>query len=149
MRVEGEGCGQMIHRNGPSKLRQNVTLLQYLVILLTCQVLIRPWVLADIIKAYLCGIYLICVFVKGPETEKDQRAFRFPVDLRSAIESWQEFEMKPMGSASAVPLGAEPSVSGMLVPCGVSLKLRCCGLGRWKNAAPHFKLVPRMDCESG
>ena len=180
----------MIHRNNLSKMLQNVALSQKRVSLLTCQVLTRPWVLADIIKAYLCGINLICVLVEGPEREKDQRAFRFPEDLRSAIESWQEFifmknksvmqvpryivlhysifkmyncmkarlnvlrftvelELKPMRSASAVPLGAEPNVSGMSVPCGVSLKLRCCGLGRWKNAAPHFELAPRMDCERG
>eukprot|EP00421_Protoceratium_reticulatum_P008706 CAMPEP_0168363088 /NCGR_PEP_ID=MMETSP0228-20121227/3513_1 /TAXON_ID=133427 /ORGANISM="Protoceratium reticulatum, Strain CCCM 535 (=CCMP 1889)" /LENGTH=318 /DNA_ID=CAMNT_0008375809 /DNA_START=24 /DNA_END=976 /DNA_ORIENTATION=- len=73
------------------KIVANVKVAQNLVLLLTRNVLRRPWVLAELITAHRAGNNIVCVLVEWPDREQDSRQFRWPADLEEAIENWKEY----------------------------------------------------------
>jgi hypothetical protein len=65
-----------------------------LILLLTRRVFERPWVLAEIVRAFKTGNKLIlvnCVWPGGDMTSPHGRSFRFPQHLDDTIDQWQEF----------------------------------------------------------
>ena len=58
-------------------------------LLLTREVLERPWVLVELCVANAMGKPLIPISVDWPEQAKGGRDFRFPRDLNSALEDWK------------------------------------------------------------
>jgi hypothetical protein len=74
-----------------SKLCDYVGSSQNHVILMTRDVLSRPWVLAEIVKGVTSNRNVICVMVDWPDKDMDPRSFRFPQDLNKAIIQWKDY----------------------------------------------------------
>mmetsp|Transcript_55857 Transcript_55857/g.130731 ORF Transcript_55857/g.130731 Transcript_55857/m.130731 type:complete len:817 (+) Transcript_55857:69-2519(+) len=56
-----------------------------IVVLMTRQVLKRPWCIAEITRAFHAGRRIILVVVEWPDKKTDPRAFRMPQDLDEAV----------------------------------------------------------------
>jgi len=63
------------------------------ILLLTRCVLERPWVLAELVRAYKIGKHMIVINPSWPGDESSAlgRSFRFPQHLDDAIDEWQEY----------------------------------------------------------
>ena len=73
------------------RLLESVSASANYVLLLSRQVLRRPWVLAELTRAHAMGRALSTVLVEFPGRGDDPKAFRFPQDLDSAIAEWTMF----------------------------------------------------------
>ena len=66
---------------------------QNYILMLTRAVLERPWVLAELTRAHVCGkpMQVICAAWPGDASSPTGRTFHFPRHLDEALDEWQEY----------------------------------------------------------